>query len=70
MSGAYVDLYDILPDIDVDYEHWAKCERDVITPALREAGYQLRGHWYTGDGDSFGPLSRCIQTDRVIVVYG
>lgn len=72
---AYIDLYDILPDIKVGYSRYWESEKEVISPALKSAGYQLDGPWYTGEGDSFGPLSRCIRVTtpddkRVIVVYG
>lgn len=66
----YVWLDDIAPEVEVDYEHHARCEREVIGPALERLGYRLSGPWFTGDGDSFGPLTRCIRTDKVIVVYG
>jgi hypothetical protein len=50
-------------------------ERDNLAPALEAAGYTDLGSWFTGDGDSFGPLSRCVRAtapdgDRVVVVYG
>lgn len=66
----YLDLAEILPDVEVDYERYATCERTVLGPALEAAGYELRGRWTTGDGDSFGPLTRYIATDRGVVVYG
>ncbi|MDB4928309.1 MAG: hypothetical protein JWM10_793 [Myxococcaceae bacterium] len=67
---TFIDLYEILPDVEVDYERYAASERDVITPALIAAGYELRGSWFTGDGDSFGPLTRCVDTDKGVIVYG
>jgi hypothetical protein len=50
-------------------------ERENLGPALERAGYTLVGPWFTGDGDSFGPLTRCVKaTDpsgrRVTLVYG
>ena len=69
-TETYISLYEIVPDLDVDYEHYYRCEQEVIGPALRGAGYEHRGIWFTGDGDSFGPLTRCIRTDRGLVVYG
>lgn len=67
---TYLWLYDLLPDLEVDYEHYYRCEQGVIGPALRAAGYEHLGVWFTGDGDSWGPLTRCIRTDKGIVVYG
>jgi hypothetical protein len=67
---TYLWLDEILADVVIDYEHFAVCERDIIGPALEEAGFRLRGGWYTGDGDSFGPLTRCIDTEQGTVVYG
>lgn len=63
----YVD--ELFPDLVIDFDNYYECEQKVLSPALREAGYELRGQWYTGDGDSFGPLSRCIETDKGSVVY-
>lgn len=63
-------LSTLAPDLALDFEDYVQCEREVIEPELRRQGYCLRGSWYTGDGDSWGPLSRCIDTDRGTVVYG
>lgn len=73
MTYVYVD--DIAPDLDIDFEHYTKSERDVITPALLDAGYYPTGDWYDGERDSWGPLSRCIDAETkdgktVTVVYG
>ena len=70
LSILFRPLEQILPELDVDFENFAACEKDVIGPALEAAGYRLHGTWFTGDGDSFGPLTRCIKTDQGIVVYG
>lgn len=68
---SYLNLHEILPSLpEIDYEHYVESERDIIAPALMMAGYRLIGSFYTGDGDSFGPLTRCIRTDKGIVVYG
>jgi hypothetical protein len=69
-TQTYLWLYDIAAKIDVDYEDYACCEHEVIGPALKRLGYELRGSWFTGDGDSFGPLTRCVCTDKGTVVYG
>lgn len=67
---TYIWVDDILPDLQIDYEHFSTFERTVLGPKLQELGYTLLSPWYTGDGDSFGPLSRCITTQKGIVVYG
>ncbi|MCW3019360.1 MAG: hypothetical protein JWN10_1668 [Solirubrobacterales bacterium] len=64
----YID--EILPAIEIDYENYRDCEENVIAPALVASGYVLKSGWFTGDGDTFGPLTRCIETDRGTVVYG
>lgn len=68
---TYLWLNDILPEVEPAFDGtYVSCERDVIEPALKAAGYTLFGGWFTGDGDSFGPLTRCVRTDQGIVVYG
>lgn len=69
-ASNWIYLYDILPDIEVDYEHYAQSEREVINPALEELGYRFTGLWRTAEGDSFGPLSRKLHTDKGVVWYG
>ncbi|WP_165968579.1 hypothetical protein [Saccharopolyspora elongata] len=69
-----MNIYDILPDISIDYSNWRQSERDVITPALVAAGYKV-GEWYTADGDSFGPLCRAVSATSpdgksITVFYG
>ena len=66
----YLYLEDILPDIKVDYADYVKCENEIISPALESAGYNICSNWFTGDGDSFGPLTRCIITNKGTIVYG
>ena len=61
---TYLDLDEILPGLDIDYEHCAKSEREVITPALEAAGYTVSGPWFTGDGDSSGPTAESWCTDE------
>lgn len=75
----YLDLYDILPDAHPSYD-WrdgsmARVEREVLTPALTAAGYTVGDGWWSGEKDSFGPLSRCVRVvtpegENKIVVYG
>lgn len=68
---TYLSLSEILPHVNPPCDHdYSDFETQVITPQLLVAGYELFGHWYTGDGDSFGPLTRCINTDKGVVVYG
>ena len=42
------------------YHEW---EREVATPALEALGYMV-GLWWTTDGDSFGPLVRCVELTK------
>jgi hypothetical protein len=55
----FKDIYDILPDVSIDYRNWYECERAVLNPALVAAGYQP-GRWYTTESDSCGPLGRAM----------
>lgn len=55
-----VDLFDILPNVNIDFERYYKSEVEVVNPQLREHGYKLIGSWFSGEADSFGPLSRNI----------
>ena len=77
-SGVYVDLYDIDSSLSPSY-NWRDgsmytVENEVLSPRLIELGYELLGKWHSGEADSFGPLSRCINTRKdgkfIIVVYG
>lgn len=73
-SIEYADVHGIAPDVQIDYQDYWRSERDVITPALTAAGYQV-GPWYTAEGDSFGPLCRAARATTpdgrpVIVCYG
>lgn len=75
MPRLIVDLFNILPEIDVDFENYVKSEQEVIEPALRKKGYKLITPFQTGERDSFGPLSRYIivttpQGNRAQIVYG
>lgn len=45
------------------YTDW---EKETAERLLIEKGYKIRG-WFTGDGDSFGPLTRVV---RVIAPNG
>lgn len=74
-SATYVYVDDIAPGLDIDFERYRDSERDLITPALLDAGFYPIGEWRDGERDSWGPLSRCIDADtkdgkRVTVVYG
>lgn len=72
----YVDFNDILPNVHPVCTNagYAADERDVLTPALIEAGCTTLSGWYDGERDSFGPLSRCITVEKdgeeIAVVYG
>lgn len=63
----YIDLYDLLPKVEPSYD-WRDgsmytIEREIITPALKDLGYEV-GEWYSGEYDSFGPLSRCVPVTK------
>lgn len=81
-SPKYVDLHTLCPRLPTDQGYCILCgtgprytdwESNVATPALEKLGYTV-GRWYTGEKDSFGPLSRLaiISKDGTtsIVVYG
>lgn len=77
MRGRYVDLFDVLPDANPCYDvpGYGAAEREQLTPALEAAGYEVHGDWRTGDGDSFGPLTRYVSVtapsgERFRVIYG
>lgn len=40
-----------------DSTHYARWERNIAEPALKEAGYEVL-QWFSIDEDSFGPLVR------------
>lgn len=75
----YVDFNDVCPDIhptctsSEPMPYW-RDEKENLTPALEAAGYEVHGGWRTGDGDSFGPLTRYVQVskgrDSFRVIYG
>lgn len=73
----YKDLFDILPNADVSY-NWRdgsmRQKEKLLTPLLEEAGYEVRGEWYSPEYDSFGPLCRGVlcnfEGEAVIVSYG
>lgn len=59
-----VDIRDLIPGIRPSFTDYWTTEQEVLSPALREAGYALHCNWYTSEGDSFGPLSRAIQASK------
>lgn len=70
------DLFEIVPDLDSrgcfsrEYYLW---EEWVATPVLKRHGYKVI-HWYTVDGDSFGPLARGVivekDGEKKLLTYG
>lgn len=77
--ARYADLGSIIPDrcfkdprfcAQPGFDEW---EREVAEPQLRKKGWTVLS-WHTGDGDSFGPLSRyalCeIRNRQWRLVYG
>lgn len=68
-------LHEFLPGLNIDYSRYWESERDVIEPALKEAGWTDISTWWSPEKDSFGPLSRAVKaTDpegqRCTVWYG
>lgn len=65
--GASNDLFNVIAGTDLrgcfsdDYRLW---EEWVANPALKSRGYKVLGHWYTVDGDSFGPLVRGVMVEK------
>lgn len=75
MERAIVDLESILPGLEINFSRWWEAERDVIEPALREAGYINIGGWFSTESDSFGPLGRAVKATspdgkRLTICYG
>lgn len=65
----YLQLFDVLdpalmdhPDY-ADRAHYRRWERDIAAPALEALGYAYKVT-YTGEADSFGPLSRVMVADK------
>lgn len=76
-TAPCVSLFDIVPDSDLKdfrFAEYFKGEREILTPALQHAGYTLEGAFFSGERDTWGPLSRCIYAvkdgERVCLVYG
>jgi hypothetical protein len=74
---TYVWWNDIETDAEptFDVPGYTADERNNLTPALERAGFTFIESWFTGDGDSFGPLTRCVRAvdpsgAQVVVVYG
>ncbi len=53
---------------DPDYRNWLDWELKVAGPALQEAGY-TRIVFYSGEADSFGPLSRMVRCQKEGLPY-
>ena len=60
-TPTYINLYDILPHILIDYDNYFESE-PKIKEKLALAGYHPNGNFYTGERDSWSPLSRVIST--------
>ena len=79
---VFHDLLEVLearsipcPDLSFELSKYRTEERTLATPALEAAGYVVKGEWFDGERDSFGPLTRCIRAidpygNEVVVVYG
>ena len=44
-------------------KEWYDWEKQTAEPKLLELGYKIT-RWYTGDGDSFGPLTRVVVVEK------
>jgi len=57
-----IDVFTLVSEeIEFDFTDAFVDELEVLEPALERAGYFTIGHWYTLEGDSFGPLSRAVK---------
>jgi hypothetical protein len=68
-------LYDICKGLEINFERYWESEKEVINPALEQMGFTIDGRWITGEGDSFGPLSRYVHatlgdSEKVTIWYG
>lgn len=67
-------LTDVIGD-SVDYTNFCSStkydvwETDVAIPALKQLGFKVLGHFYTTEGDSFGPLTRGCRVEKDGVQY-
>lgn len=78
-EARYVDLHDVIPAECFDDPRFANVpgyaawEREIADPWLWKKGWTVVS-WHTGDGDSFGPLTRyakCLLRGREYrLVYG
>ena len=81
LDPQYLNLDEVLSTEDLDrfYDEWKRVgdypkAEALATKALVALGFTV-GAWWTGEGDSFGPLSRCatvLSIDGVskTIVYG
>lgn len=62
-----INLFDLIPnDLSEDPRYcvdWIEWEKEVATPALCAAGYEVK-RWQTAEADSFGPLSRFVLLEK------
>lgn len=77
-TTKYLQLWDLIPDkafqdpryCSTKYWEW---EDQVATKELEKKGWNV-GPWFTGEKDSFGPLSRCVEAtvrnQTFIIIYG
>jgi hypothetical protein len=47
--------------ITIDIKNYHRCEKEVINPFLESIGMTVLDGWFTLDGDSAGPLIRCVR---------
>jgi hypothetical protein len=64
-SKKLVSGFQLLPGVPYDFGNYRQSEREVVTPALEGAGYEIIGGWYSPEADSFGPLSRAVTVRNI-----
>lgn len=70
----FAGIEEMLPGVCIDFDNYIRCEQDRLTPLLEKSGVELVGSWFTGERDSFGPLSRAVRARKhgveFVIVYG
>jgi len=54
-------LFNLLPDLDIDFQNYTSSEINIINPALEKAGYKILGEWYL-DRERGGIYLRAVKT--------
>lgn len=71
--GEYIPLSDVIDLSGLDYltTTYHRQEMELLQPRLEAQGYDVLG-WFSGEMDSFGPLSRlcrAIDSDGEVVTF-